>query len=209
MIVFFLILMSANSLGQNKRLTFWASQVVVSVISSSVFNLGMDVWAHLDIVYMWSWIFINKFKVEQWGRGSEENSTASDPWCLCFFSCSHLHFFLSVSLFLSRSSRPVYFQHLSERIDIKTLTQMLLGNSLYTMPKPVYVSIIYRVLAVCGSVNLFSHYPHSVAWPSMRVPGQTLPHEHTHTHTQSSVSCFICSQHDTHRGRCRAGGGGC
>lgn len=52
MIIFFLILMSTNSLGQNERLTFTASQVVVSVKSSRVFNLGMDVWAHLDIVYI-------------------------------------------------------------------------------------------------------------------------------------------------------------
>lgn len=162
MIIFFLILMSTNSLGQNKRLTFWASQVVVSVISSRVFNLGMEVWAHLDIVYMWSWIFINEFKVEQWGGGSEENSTASDPWCLSFFSCSHLHFFLSVSLpislFLSRSSRPVYFQHLSERIDVKTLAQTVLSNSLSAMPEPVYVSIIYHTwrLWICEVVQPLS-----------------------------------------------------
>lgn len=158
MIIFFLILMSTNSLGQKKRLTFRASQVVVSVISSRVFNLGMDVWAHLDIVYIPSWIFINKFEVEQWGGGSEENSTASDPWCLSSFSCSHLHFFLSVSLsvslFLSGLSRPVYFQHLSERIDIKTLTQALLSNSLSAMPKPVYVSLIFHTqrLWICEFV---------------------------------------------------------
>ena len=162
MIIFFLILMSTNSLGQNKRLTFWASQVVVPVISSRVFNLGMEVWAHLDIVYMWSWIFINEFKVEQWGGGSEENSTASDPRCLSFFSCSHLHFFLSVSLpislFLSRSSRPVYFQHLSERIDVKTLAQTVLSNSLSATPEPVYASIIYHTwrLWICEVVQPLS-----------------------------------------------------
>lgn len=168
MIVFFLILMSTNSLGQNETLTFWASQVVVSVISSSIFNLGMDVWAHLDIVYMWSWIFINEFKVEQWGGGSEENSTASDPWCLSFFSCSHLHFFLSVSLsvslFLSRSTRSVYFQHLSKRIDIKPLAQTLMSNSLCATPKPAYVSIIYHSwsLWICEVQWLFKHLS---VWP--------------------------------------------
>lgn len=52
MIVFFLILMSTNGPGQSESLTFGASQVAASVIGSSVFNLGTNVWAHLDIVYM-------------------------------------------------------------------------------------------------------------------------------------------------------------
>lgn len=57
---------------------------------------------------------------------------------------ARIYISLSVSLFLSGSSRPVYFQHLSERIDIKTLTQALLSNSLSAMPKPVYVSLIFH-----------------------------------------------------------------
>lgn len=154
MIIFFLILMSTNSLGQNKKLTFWASQVVVSVISSRVFNLGLDVWVHLDIVYMWNWIFINEFKVEQWGGGSEENSAASDPSCLCFFLCSNLHFFLSVSLFLSRSSRPDYFQHLCERTDIKTRRNCWVTNSL----KSRFMCRLFTTL----NLNLSSQYPCSM-----------------------------------------------
>ncbi len=177
--------MSTNSLGQNKRLTFGASQVVVSVISSSVFNLGMDVWAHLDIVYMWSWIFINEFKVEQWGGGSEENSTASDPWCLSFFSCSHLHFSLSVSLsislFLSRSPWSVYFQHLCERIDIKTLARSLLSNSLCAMPKPLYVLFS----SLCESSNLFSHYLCLMVDQAAECLDRPVPHKHTHAPTRT------------------------
>lgn len=183
MIIFFLMLMSTNSLGPNKKLTFGASQVVLSVISSWVFNLGMDVWAHLDIVYMWSWIFINEFKVEQWGGGSGENSTASDPRCLSFFSCAHLHFLLSVSLsislFLFRSSRPVYFQHLSQRIDIKTSTQTLLSNLLSTMPESVYASVIYHTRCLWISECLQPLFMLD-GWSRNQASGHTLPRKHTH-----------------------------
>lgn len=46
---------------------------------------------------------------------------------------AHIYISFTLSLFLSDSSRPVYFQHLRERIDIKTL----LSDSFYATPQPV------------------------------------------------------------------------
>lgn len=103
----------------------------------------------------------------------------------------HAHIYISfvLFLFLSRSTRPAYFQHLSERIDMKTLTETLLSNSLRGTPKPVYVSIIYRprCLWACEFVQPLSALS---GWLSMQVHGQTLPHTHTETYSYTCEDSY-------------------
>lgn len=135
----------------------------------------------------------------KWRKWTEEHNFRSPMPPLLFtlaFTFLPLRFTFSSSLPVSLL--PTCFQHLGERRDVKTLV----SNSLSAMPKTVYASIICHFstsvnLWIC-SVTLFNQW---LIKHLKRLDRQC----HINTHTRSSEAWFICSQHDTERGRCGVG----